>query len=170
MKRVSLIITASIFYIALSASIPPEPEVSPIAKGNTNSELGYYFIEKAEPFEMINGDPLPAYYIRYENSSDTIVVAVDNMEKDLTRFLVVSENLVVEYRNEKNAFGANIIDGYFSKEGFSTNVKDIDLRQYYHQRLISHGPKSEIEYLQLISVFYPDLLGKQKKIYTAEQR
>lgn len=137
----------------------------PVAQGNTNSELGIYTIEKAAQFEMIKGEPLRAYWIWYENSPDSLIVAVDNSRKGITRFLVISDDLVIEYICNNNFFGARLIDERFAEEGFSTSVQNLDRQQYYHQKVITQKPTTETEYLSLISVYFPKLIKDYSMIY-----
>jgi len=137
----------------------------PVAQGNTNSELGIYTIEKAAQFEMIKGEPLRAYWIWYENSPDSLIVAVDNSRKGITRFLVISDDLVIEYICNNNFFGVRLIDERFAEEGFSTSEQNLDRQQYYHQKVITQKPTTETEYLCLISVYFPKLIKDYSKIY-----
>ncbi|MFO7851803.1 MAG: hypothetical protein ACQERS_07165 [Bacteroidota bacterium] len=138
----------------------------PVAQGKTNSELGIYTIDKADKLEMIKGEPLRAYRIIYENSPDTVTVAVDDNRKEITRFLVISDELVVEYVCNKTSFGASIIGERFAKEGFSTPTEKLDRQQYFHQKIICMEAKTETEYLSLISVYFPKLIKDYSKIYS----
>ncbi len=138
---------------------------APVAQGNTNSELGIYTIDKAEQFEMIKGECLRAYRIWYENSPDSLTVAVEDCKDGITRFLVISEDLVIEYICNKDFFGARLIDERFEAEGYSTCIQNLNKREYYHQKVISQKPMTEIEYLSLISVYFPRLIKDFNKIY-----
>lgn len=152
--------------ISLS-SIAAAQSASPVAQGETHSKLGIYTVERADDFEMIKGDPLRAYHINYDNSPDTICVAVDDSKKRVTRYLVICDNLVIEYICHKDFFGARLIDGRFMEEGLSTPMHKLDKKEYYHQKLITRNPQSETEYLKLISVFFPKLIKDYNNILYA---
>jgi len=136
-----------------------------VAQGNTNSERGSYTIHKIAGFEMIKGDPLRAYEIWYENSCDSLIVAIDDSRRDITRFLVISDSLVIEYICKDRFFGASLVDERFREEGLSTETVNLDKREYYHQKLITQKAKTETEYLKLISVYFPRLLRGDENIY-----
>lgn len=137
----------------------------PVAQGNTNCELGIYTIEKAAQFEMIKGKPLRAYQIWYENSPDSLTVAVEDCKDGITRFLVISEDLVVEYICRNNFFGARLIDDRFAEEGYFTSEQNLDRQEYYHQKVITCTSMTETDYLSLISVYFPKLIKDQSLIY-----
>ncbi|MDZ7737823.1 MAG: hypothetical protein U5K32_01890 [Bacteroidales bacterium] len=161
MKKTFIAAFLSIAFIAAAQSS------SPVAQGETHSVLGMYTIERSGQFEMIKGDPLRAYEIIYENSPDTICVAVDDSRKDVTRFLVISDRLVIEYICHDKFFGARLIDERFQEEGLSTPLHKLDKKEYYHQKLITQDPKSETEYLKLISVYFPKLIKDYNNILYA---
>jgi hypothetical protein len=117
---------------------------------------------------MIEGEALRSYEIVYENSTDTLIVAVDDSRKKVTRYLVISDELVVEYICNKKAFGVQIIDDEFEKEGFYTAREMIDPVEYYRQRFLCAKPVNETECLCLISVHFPKLLRDFNSIYATK--
>ncbi len=161
MKKIFIAALLSISFITAAFSS------SPLAEGETHSGLGKYTIERSGPFEMIKGEPLRSYEISYENSPDSIWVAVDDSRKDVTRFLVISDKLVIEYICHNRFFGARLIDDRFQEEGLSTPLHNLDKKEYYHQKLITQYPKSETEYLKLISVYFPKLIKDYNNILYA---
>ncbi|HDZ40127.1 MAG TPA: hypothetical protein ENH59_00375 [Bacteroidetes bacterium] len=165
MKRILSLTVAA--FVLLSFSSASDIKL-PVAQGKTNSALGIYTIDKAGKFEMIKGDALRAYEIRYENSPDTVMVAVDDSKKGLTRYLVISDNLVIEYIAGPEYFGVRIIDDRFAKEGFSTPQQNLDVQEYYHQKLITGKPLTETEHLCLISVYFPKLIKDYHRIYATK--
>jgi len=138
--------------------------MTPVAQGNTNSILGKYFIEKADMLEMIQGDALRTYKIKYENAADSLLVVVDDSREELN-FLVISADLTMEYYCENNLFGARIVGDFFENEGYFTPRENLDRKEYFHQKLITRNPKSETEYIKLISVYFPKLIMNTKKLY-----
>lgn len=136
----------------------------PVAQGNTNSILGKYTVEKADMLNMIQGEALRTYTIKYENAEDSLLVVVDDSREEL-KFLVISDQLMMEYKCENNLFGAKIVSEYFQNEGYFTHRENLDRKQYFHQKLITQHPKSETEYISLISVYFPKLIMNTKKLY-----
>lgn len=165
MKRLFTITLAVLALVSLTSAGDLKTRV---AQGKTNSPLGSYTIEEADGLEMIKGDALRAYEIIYENSSDTLIVAVDDSRKRLTRYLVISDGLVIEYVSNKKAFGVKLVDSEFEKEGFYTARENLDTREYYHQKLICGKPVNETECLCMISVYFPKLLKDFNSIYAAK--
>ena len=92
-------------------------------------------------------------------------MAVDDSMNGITRFLVISDDLVIEYICYNNSFGARLIDERFAEEGFSTSNQNLDRQEYYHQKVITQNPSTETEYLSLISVYFPKLIKDYSKIY-----
>lgn len=164
MKKIfSLIIINLLISFSFAANIK-----GPVAQGDTKCSLGIYVIEKAGTLEMIEGNPLRTYYIRYENSPDSIVVAVEDNGDGTKRFLVISNNLIVEYINNNNYFGARTVGERFANEGFFTSEQRLDRQQYYHQKVITREQMSETDYLCLISVYYPKLIKDYSNIYAKQ--
>ena len=159
MKRTIILISIILVFAGISRSS------SLVAQGKTNSERGSYTIHKIDGFEMIKGEPLRAYEVWYENSCDSLIVAVDDSRRDMTRFLVISDSLVMEYICRDRFFGASMLDERFREEGLSTETGNLDKREYYHQKLITQKAKTETEYLGLISVYFPRLVRGHEKIY-----
>jgi len=162
MKRIYSLLVS----VLIISSLTFASEVkTPVAQGSTNSELGSYTIDKTAQFEMIKGEPLRAYRIWYENSPDSLTVAVEDCKDGMTRFLVISEDLVIEYICNNNFFGVRIIDGHFEAEGYFTSAQNLDRQEYYYQKVITQKPMTETDYLSLISVYFPKLIKDFNKIY-----
>ena len=165
MKRIFSLLVATLVLISFTSASGLK---FPVAQGNTNSPLGLYIIDEANKLEMIEGDALRAYEIRYENSSDTIRVAIDDSVEGVTRYLVISDDLIIEYIAGREHFGARLIDERFENEGFFTPKESLDIQQYYHQKLITGKPLTETECLCLISVYFPKLLKDYNRIYATK--
>jgi hypothetical protein len=165
MKRILTISLAVLGVIALTSAGEMKTIV---AQGKTNSPLGNFSIEKTDGLEMINGEALRSYEIVYENSTDTLIVAVDDSRKRITRYLVISDGLVVEYFCNKKAFGVKLVDDVFEEEGFYTARDRIDPREYYNQKIICGKPINETECLCLISVYFPKLSKDFNSIYATK--
>ncbi len=165
MKRIFSLTVAALILISVTSASDLK---LPVAQGNTNSPLGVYTIDKASKLEMIKGDALRAYEINYENSPDTLMVAIDDSVEGVTRYLVISDDLIIEYIAGIEYFGARIIDDRFENEGFFTPKESLDIQQYYHQKLITGKPLTETECLCLISVYFPKLLKNYDRIYATK--
>lgn len=153
MKRI--IILLSVFALLISSATFARP---PLVHGKTYSDLGMYIISESSGLEMINGKALKSYEISYENSPITITVAIDNSDPHRINYLVISEGLVIQYISTSRGFGVSIIDKKFNEEGFSTSSEQLNKLEYFRQKRITQLLQSEIEYVKLISVFYPRLI------------
>lgn len=166
MKRILTISLAVLAVISLTSAGNMKTLV---AQGKTNSPLGTFSIEEADGLEMIKGEPLRSYEIVYENSTDTLIVAVDDSRKRKTRYLVISDGLVVEYVCNKKAFGVKLVDDEFEEEGFYTARDMLDQGEYYNQKLICGRPVDETECLCLISVYFPKLSKDFNSLYATKK-
>lgn len=166
MKRILTISLAVLAVISLTSAANMKTLV---AQGKTNSPLGTFSIEKADGLEMIKGEALRSYEIVYENSTDTLIVAVDDSRKRKTRYLVISDGLVVEYVCKKKAFGVKLVDDDFEDEGFYTARDMLDPAEYYRQKILCGRPVDETECLCLISVHFPKLSKDFNSLYATKK-
>ena len=105
-------------------------------KGETHCALGDYSIVKAPDSFVLNGDKLDTYIISYENSEKTVKIAVKK-EEDCCRYIVLSEDLSLQYICKKDYFGVSLHKDDFNKLGLESNRDMIDLNGFHHQRIIT---------------------------------
>ena len=138
-----------------------------VAKGQTFTALGDYTIETVDnPIPMM-GNGCTAYSIKYENSpmDVTVIICKDNK---CQRYVVVSDKLSVQYVCRKEYFGVETIDKKFEADGYKTDVENMNLVEYYHQKVLGPGQKPELEATQLIASYFPSLLNPKMTMTAAK--
>ena len=71
----------------------------------------------------------------------------------------MSDKLSVQYVCNGEYFGVEKLDKALRKEGMTTSDSELNLQEYYHQKLISQTRLSEIESTKLIAVYFPLLIN-----------
>ena len=130
-----------------------------VAEGKTFTSLGDYRIEKADNPLPIMGEDCRSYVISYENSPMKVTVAICTDARNCRKYVVVSDKLSVQYVCNGDYFGVEKLDKAFEKDGFKTSETDLNKAEYFHQKLIVHGKRSELESTQLIAAYFPMLLN-----------
>jgi hypothetical protein len=128
-----------------------------IASGTTNSTLGNYKIESTGKTVTVNGEPLKAYLITYQNSPMELTVLVQP-EKKCKNYIVLSDKLSVTYVCNGDYFGVQKLDKSLEMDGFSTSDEALNRSEYFHQKLIVPGKQSEVQSTELIAIFFPMLI------------
>lgn len=130
-----------------------------IARGKTHSDFGKYTIEKADKQVLINGKALDAFVITYDNSPVKLTIA---MEKDgnCRRYYTLNKDLSVMYVRTPEYFGIQRLATNLEKEGYATNNKHLNRRQYFYQRVIAGSGYGDRGNSMLIAANYPFLVNK----------
>ena len=147
--------------LMISFAIQAGPSV---LKGKTYCALGDFKIEKAKEAFVLNGETLETYTVSYENSPKTVRIAVLK-ERKCCRYLVLSDDLKVQYLRNDHYFGVDMFRDKQNKLGLDTNIGAMDINGYYHQKVISREETGKANYLKLIAVFYPKLLKNYEKVF-----
>ena len=135
-----------------------------VAKGNTNNALGKYVIEKTDDLVELDGQALPTYIIRYENTDQTIKVAVDKDRKGTSKkFIVLSDNLNMQYNCEDTYFGVAHLERKYVKAGVKSDSKNLNREEFYHQKVLTRSNPSDRNCLGLIASYYPVLVNDYEK-------
>lgn len=128
-------------------------------KGETESALGSYTIEKTDDFVEVDGVSLPTYIIRYENSDQEIRVAVDKDKKNnMKNFIVLGDDLNLEYHCENAYFGVKKLEKKYVKAGLTTSTKSLNHAEYYNQKVLTRSNPMDRDCLGLIACYYPKLV------------
>jgi len=139
---------------------------APVAQGNTHCCLGNYVVDKAIEQVYVDGKALRTFIVTYENSDLTVRIGVDRSNKKSTKYVVISDDLEIMYQCTDNRyFGVKRLTRDYLDDGFSTSDLSLDRQQYYHQKVITQLPKSEIDHVRLISVFFPKLVKDYEKVF-----
>jgi len=129
-----------------------------VAKGPTYTALGNYTIETTENPVPVNGEDCKAFVIRYENTPMEVTVAICK-DRKCKKYVVLSDKLSVQYVCNDSYFGVEKLDKAFEKDGYKTSDSDLNRGEYFHQKVITPGKKSELEATQLIAAYFPMLLN-----------
>lgn len=140
----------------------------PVAEGNTLCCLGTYVIEKAIDPIIINGKILPTFAISYENSDLTVRVGVDKTNKKSTSYIVVSDDLSIQYDCNSSYFGVKMLDKQYLDDGFATSNLALDKSEYFHQKVITRQVSKEIDCVKFISVYFPKLVNDYEKVFAVK--
>jgi hypothetical protein len=131
-----------------------------VLKGDTQSALGKYVIEKTDDLVEIEGKALPTYVIRFENSDQTVTVAVDKDEKrKIKNYIVLGDNLNIEYKCKEAYFGVSLLEEKYLKSGLKSETEKLNRGAYYHQKVLTRNNPSQRNCLGLIACYYPILVA-----------
>ena len=136
-----------------------------IAKGQTFTAMGDYRIESLDEPCSITGTPCQVYAITYANSPVEVKVIVCKT-KNCKRYLVLSDKLSVQYVCNAAYFGVERLGDEFAKDGFVTKDENLNRMEYFHQKILGAGQKTELEATRYIAAYFP-LLLKPVESYTA---
>jgi len=131
-----------------------------VATGKTHTTLGDYTIELADKPVSINGTLQKAFIISYQNSPLKVTVAVVK-DKECENFIVLSDQLSIQYVCTGNYFGVRKLDKALAPEGFSKTDEALNRQEYFHQRIITPGHRETIENTQLIAAYFPMLIKEE---------
>jgi hypothetical protein len=129
-----------------------------VAEGKTHSALGDYRIEKADNPVTINGEQYKAFVLSYQNSPTEVTVVVMK-GKNCKNYIVLSDNLSLQYVCNENYFGVERLDKSLAIEGFNTTASALNRSEYFHQKKLAPGQRGELENIQLIAAYFPMLIA-----------
>ena len=162
MKRmISLIAIVSILSLTCFAK-------APVAKGKTHSSLGNYVVENAVNPIVVDGKELKTYVVSYENSDMTVRVGIDKSSKTCTKYIVVSDELTVQYECNKRVFGVKKVDKEYQNDGFVTTDLNLNKSEYFHQKVLTQLEMTDLEHVTLISVYYPKLVKDYENVFAVK--
>ena len=157
----------SFIAIALVVSIASFAK-APVATGKTHSSLGTYVVEKATNPLIVNGVELKTFIVTYENSDLTVRVGIDKSDKKCTKYVVVSDELAIQYDCNGKYFGVKKVDKKYHTEGYKTSELSLDKSEYFHQKVLTQTKLTDIEHVQLISVFFPKLVKNYENVFAVK--
>lgn len=137
----------------------------PVAQGKTHSCLGSYVVDEAVNPISVDGRELETFIVNYENSDLNIRIGIDRSDKKCTRYIVVSDDLEIQYICNAKYFGVQRLDKKYNNDGLSTSELSLNREEYYHQKVISQSVKNEKDHLKLISVYFPKLVKNYEKVF-----
>lgn len=133
-----------------------------IAQGKTYTSFGDYTINVADEPVTLNNETYKAYVITYQNTPMEVkVLIMADKERKCKKYVVVSDQLSVQYVCNKTYFGIEKIDKELEKAGLFTSESALNREAYFHQKRISAGQGPELDNTMLIAAFFPQLLYKK---------
>jgi hypothetical protein len=141
---------------------------APVAKGKTHCCLGTYVVEKAIDPISVDGKAIKTFIVSYENSDLTVKIGVDKSDKKCIKYIVVSDDLQIQYDCNRQYFGVSKLDKKYLDDGFATSDINLDRRQYFYQKCITQDNKNEIDHVKLISVYFPKLVKDYEKVFAVK--
>lgn len=139
-----------------------------LISGNSLTDFGKYQVVKSDNPMMFKGAALETYDLQYENTNASIRVGIVP-EKDFTTYIVRSDGFEVEYRCTNSYFGVKKIDDRFRQLPVNSNNNNMDRVNYFAQRVICNGDKSEKELLGLIACYFPSLIHEDYQANLIQQ-
>lgn len=137
----------------------------PVAEGKTYCCLGNYVVDNAIDPIYVDGKALKTFIVSYENSDLNVMIGIDKSDRKCTRFIVLSDELEIQYQCNGKYFGVKRLDREYLNDGLSTSDLSLDRSAYFHQKVITQRKKSDIEYVKLISVYFPKLVKDYEKVF-----
>lgn len=134
----------------------------PVAQGDSHCSLGSFVIEKSDRPLISDARILKTYEVKYENSGLSLRIGIDDSRRKNTRYIVVSEDFGMQYSCRGNIFGAERVETGYVEDGIPETDIRLNRVEYYRQKVLTQLPKSEIEYVKLISVYFPKLIVEDK--------
>ena len=157
----------TLFSVVISFSLSAQKLVK---KGNTQSALGTYVIEKTNDFVEIDGKALPTYVITYQNSKQKIRVAVDRCKKGkIKNYIVLGDNLNLQYVCDIMHFGVKQLDSKYIKAGIKSINDKLDVSAYYHQKVLTRAHPVDRDCLGLIACYYPMLITDYETAFACKK-
>jgi hypothetical protein len=137
-----------------------------VAKGQTFTAMGDYRIEALDEPSPLAGSNCQVYLIKYANSELDVRVVVCK-EKHCRKYLVLSDKLSVQYVCNQNYFGVERLDQKYEKDGYLTSDSNLNRMEYFHQKVLGPGQKTELEATQFIAAYFPLLLKPVESLTAA---
>ena len=135
-----------------------------VFKGKTHSALGEFTAEKSTESISVDGVELETYVISYENSEKTVKVAIDKDKKG-KKYLVICEDMAIQYVCKSKAFGIEKLDKKYQDAGYKSGLQNMNMGEFYHQRVITRDDRTERNCLGLIAVYFPKLTKDYEKVF-----
>ncbi len=137
-----------------------------VAKGQTFTAMGDYKIMKADAPVLMKGKDCQAYVIKYENSPIEVKVVVCK-DENCRRYVVLSNKLSVQYICTKDYFGVERLDKNSGVEGYVTSDTNLNRLEYFHQKVLGPGQRSEVDATSYIAAFFPQLILPEERLTAA---
>lgn len=136
-----------------------------ITSGKSFTALGDYKIEKADKPYTIDGKEFMTYIISYQNSPMEVTVVIRE-GKNCQYYLVITDNLSIQYVCNDDFFGVEKLDKSARKEGLITSNSALNRNEYFRQKVLCPGKEGEVLNTQLIASYFPMLIKESSAFVT----
>ncbi len=160
MKRIYVAVLLSVLFSAATiANIN--------VRGKTYLAVGDYTIQVSDEPVALNGEMYKAYRINYTNSPLQVnVVVMNDKARKCKKYVVLSDELSVQYVCNEKYFGVEKLDKSLAQAGLTTSDASLDRSAYFHQKVICGGGNSELENTKLIAAYFPELIKDKYSLTT----
>jgi len=163
MKLLLRLFTVTALLIGIEPVLTAQEVVS---GGNTYSAFGKYSIEETNTPDTLCGMNGCPYLVKFENSDIVLKVFIWK-ENGIKKYVALSDDLSVQYVCNKDFIGIEKLSKKFLKHGYCTNDSILNRSQYFHQKIIARGERSDIDNVALIASYYPHLVLKDHDTFLA---
>lgn len=127
--------------------------------GNSQSDMGKYWLKKAANHMVVNGQEVDTYVIHYDNMEEPVYVGILKPDKECTEFVVRTDGFEVLYTCRKGKFGIEYVPKKYATLPKDESRKAIDRKNFLYQRVITQTPQSEKKLLKLIACYLPEVMS-----------
>lgn len=125
--------------------------------GDSNTDLGKYWVKKSVTPVVVNGNELETYVIHYNNLEQPVYVGVLKEKKCVT-YIVKSDGIELVYTCKNGKFGIDYMPKNLATLP-SDNVKaKINRQKFLYQRVITQTPADKDTHLGLIASYFPEVV------------
>ena len=147
-KILMVLLTALFISVAVEAST---------RVGESNTELGKYWLKKAVTAIELDGIELDTWVIHYTNYEFPVYVGV--IDRGACKAYIVRTNGVeVVYTCKDRQFGVHYMPESWATMPVEAVEQQIDREDFLRQRVISNRIRSESAHLGLIASYFPELV------------
>lgn len=143
-----LVLTVTMFSFTANAST---------VVGESNTDMGKYWLKEASVAIEVNGEALPTYVIHYDNYANPVYVGVLKTKKCKT-YIVRTEGIEVVYTCKNGTFGIGYTPKKLATLPASEVKEKLDRQSFLNQRVISSNNLSEKKHLGLIASYLPEVI------------
>ena len=125
--------------------------------GDTNSELGKYWLKEAVNTIEVSGETLETYVIHYDHLSYPVYVGVLEGKKGNT-YIVRTDGFEIAYVNKNGKFGVEYMPKKLATLDSEEVHLKIDRENFLNQRVITPNNPNDDKALKLIAAYLPQVM------------
>ncbi|MFB6340283.1 hypothetical protein ACE01N_04120 [Saccharicrinis sp. FJH2] len=125
--------------------------------GETNSDLGKYWLKEAVNVIEVSGEALETYVIHYDHLAYPVYVGVLESKKGNT-YIVRTDGFEIAYVNKKGKFGVEYMPKKLATLDEEVVMSKIDREHFLNQRVITPNNPNDDKALKLIAAYLPQVM------------